>query len=732
MLNELQQLRHSLGANGIQTTAWHPSIKQLAKYLTLLVRLNDVGVPAAVASLPPDRAAKLRSIQPDNQKSFPAFNLNCPIFEPPEAVDLSSSEILNDLKAEVPSLKIAYKSRNGKIQGLDRLKRLLHEFPANEIAPKLAASSQKPLLASTVHLLDLLKNGKQSIEEFLRSFAKVLIGAGLHGDVPNDVVLDVLFGKPTKKGSREPWQCIIFLDLEDLSLYSNAVSTPEAAAAWSEALLQPDQAGSNQDVVQCALDGYCGPAIGDKMPNPNLPLLGGTYLFSMNSEIPCQSRYGQSSTSLFPVTRTAVQGVNDALLHMTAKDMEGKTWSAVPSAVSEKPDLLIAYIEDTPDIDAPVAGTLGSSFGDDESESDEDESVQISSFAQMSYFIQRLDRLLAAVRMQEGAQLRRAGFFRLFVLSTIDKGRKQVLFDARYSVDRVVAGRDRWVGGATNVPALDVRLFQGKGKKKKHRTGDIPSPVAVARSFRALWIRNGERSETVAGVGLGRIYKLLLDPHPRQEAAWLLERFLPLKLKLLIAAGKPSRDDKTGVVYAYTGAALSGPALLDLLTTTATLGILLSVLGRTKEMYMNERDYLLGQLLQFADRLQIVYCHGVRGGQVPPQLIGNSLIDQAGQNPAKALFILGQRLPIYERYATQLLNSPEPVTYGEDERDKEKLRLAKLKHDAWEQAPWIKAMLAKLSAEVHRLGLEATSGREGQAELLLGYLAAPARKEEGK
>ena len=197
----------------------------------------------------------------------------------------------------------------------------------------------------------------------------------------------------------------------------------------------------------------------------------------------------------------------------------------------------------------------------------------------------------------------------------------------------------------------------------------------------------------------------------------------------MLAAGKPARNEKTGEVFAYTGAALSAPALYDLRTSAATLGILLRLLGRVKEKYMNERDYLLGQLLQFADRLHIVYCHGVRGGQVPLQLIGNSLMDQAGQNPAKALAILQQRLPVYERYATQLLNSPEPAVYGADDR-KEEARLGRLKHKAWEQAGWIKAMLAKFCQEVHRLGLEPTAGPQGQAELLLGYLAAPAKRDD--
>lgn len=725
MLNELEQLRRSLSANGIQATAWHPWIKPLAKYTTLLVSLNAQGEPATVGEMGRERLAKLRNIQPDNQKSFPAFNLNCPIFEAPPGMDLSSPTTVVAPNA-LASVPLGYEERNGRMAALDRLRRLLREFPARELAAPLSAQQGDEMLGSTRQLLELLKEGKQSPAEFLRSFAEALLDAGRRGSVSNEIVLEVLFGKLSKKGGREPWQCILFLDLEDLTLYKSAVADPETVAAWSEALLSGGGVGE-EAAIECALDGRSGPGIGDKMPNPNLPLLGGTYLFSMNAEIPCQSRYGRSSTALFPVTRHAIQGANDALLHMTARDHEGKTWSAVPSGTGDKPDLLIAYLEEAPERGAPAA-MFGTADEDDaDGEADEKPSPSV----QTNLFIGRLNAFLRAVQMESGPEVRGARHLRLFVLSTIDKGRKQVLFDARYNVANLEKARDRWIEGAQNVPALQVQVFRGKGKKTQERSGTIPSPLTVARSFRDLWIRRGERSEKVAGVSLGRLYKLLLDPD-KNEARSLLERYLPLKLDLLIAAGKPSRNETTGEVYVRTGAALSGAARLDLLTSVAVCGILLNLLSRKRGTYMNERAYLLGQLLQFADRLHIVYCYGVRGGQVPPQLIGNSLIDQAGQSPAKALAILRQRLPVYERYATQLLHSAEPLLYGPEEKDKEKVRLAKLKHKAWKQAGWIKATLARLSAEVHRLGLDPVAGPQGEAELLLGYLAAPGKDEDSE
>jgi hypothetical protein len=724
MLNELEQLRRSLSANGIQTSAWHPWIKPLAKYTTLLVGLNSQGEPASVVELQRERAARLRNIQPDNQKSFPAFNLNCPVFESPVGVGFDATALAVTCGA-LESVHLAYEKRKGKMPALDRLRRLLREFPASELAVPLSARAADPMLGSTLQLLKLLNDGQQSPEEFLRSFAVALFGASQRGDISNELVLDVLFGRLGKKGGREPWQCILFLDLEDLSPFHCAVADPNTAAAWSAALLSGGDSGM-ETAIECALDGRTGPGIGDKMPNPNLPLLGGTYLFSMNSEIPCQSRYGRSSTAIFPVTRHAIQGANDALLHMTALDHKGKTWSPVPSGTGDKPDLLIAYIEETPDLGSPAAA-----FGTADEEDEDDGDEKPSSSGQMSLFIGRLNALLNAVQMEGGSEVRGARHLRLFVLSTIDKGRKQVLFDARYNVANIEEARDRWVEGTQNVPPLQVQVFQGKGKKTSERSGSIPSPLAVARSFRDLWIRKGERREKVAGISLQRLYKLLLDPD-EGDARSMLERYLPLKVDLLIAAGIPGRNENTGEVYVRTGAALSGPARLDLLTSVGVFGILLNLLRRTKGTYMNERDYLLGQLLQFADRLHIVYCYGVRGGQVPPQLIGNSLMAQAGQNPAKALAVLQQRLPVYERYATQLLHSAEPPLYGAEEKEKEKARLAKLKHKAWKQAGWIKATLARLSAEVHRLGLEPVSGPGGQAELLLGYLAAPGKDESGE
>ena len=81
MLNELADLRRSLAEQGFQTLPWHSSLQPLRKGTAVIVELDSQGSPVHVTSLPIDHAVELRNIKPDNQKSFPAFNLSCPLLQ---------------------------------------------------------------------------------------------------------------------------------------------------------------------------------------------------------------------------------------------------------------------------------------------------------------------------------------------------------------------------------------------------------------------------------------------------------------------------------------------------------------------------------------------------------------------------------------------------------------------------------------------------------------------------
>jgi hypothetical protein len=121
--------------------------------------------------------------------------------------------------------------------------------------------------------------------------------------------------------------------------------------------------------------------------------------------------------------------------------------------------------------------------------------------------------------------------------------------------------------------------------------------------------------------------------------------------------------------------------------------------GRTKEVYMESRDYLLGQFLQKADLLHRCYCIDVRDGKLPPQLIGNAAISMAMQRPTRAIEVLSRRMTVYLAWAERF--------EGKD------AGLAK----------WSRKELGRLAALLKNEDLNTRVSANGKAELLLGYLA---------
>jgi hypothetical protein len=176
----------------------------------------------------------------------------------------------------------------------------------------------------------------------------------------------------------------------------------------------------------------------------------------------------------------------------------------------------------------------------------------------------------------------------------------------------------------------------------------------------------------------------------------LLDRYLGLTEPLLVGLARSLSG----------GASLPEFARKEALIVIAVYGILLLRQGRQKEIYMESRDYLLGQFLQFADRLHKLYCENERNGSIPPQLIGNAAIPMALQSPRRAIQVLGNRMPVYLAWAERY--------QGED------AGLAK----------WTRNELGRLSAALKDENLDLRVSTNGKAEVLLGYLANARQSEK--
>ncbi len=82
---------------------------------------------------------------------------------------------------------------------------------------------------------------------------------------------------------------------------------------------------------------------------------------------------------------------------------------------------------------------------------------------------------------------------------------------------------------------------------------------------------------------------------------------------------------------------------------------------------MFDAAFRLGQLLAAADVVHIGYCMDVRGGNVPPTLIGNAVFGLAGANPMRALSMLQGRWKPYDAWAKRFLRRrSEAQTKGDE------------------------------------------------------------------
>jgi hypothetical protein len=688
LLNELMVLSRSLAARGIGPQAWHPWIKTFRKGPAIVAELDERGELARISDLSAEEVARLRNIAPDNQKSFPGFNLNCPLLAVPGGVPWNDTKALRDMAlAATANSPLAYKKK----KDIGRLARLLCDFPQKEIAPRLHGTS--PKLQSTLAVLRRLDTARPEPQAFLHGVCAALVAAMQAGRMSQDLALAILFGKPDRKEQRlRAWAITLILDVADLDQFDYRVADRAVPYEWSAALLQSEvgwTAAAGAEPFVCALSGLPDNPVGDKMPEPNLKLLGKTYLLSMNKNTPCQTRYGRTSTDIFAAGRNSVQLLNNAILYVTEPGRKGRTWTGVPNGFKKSPDLLITYLEEEPDSEVPLAGL----FPDVEEEPDP--AMAAATYEARTVLIHDALRRLE----RPGRDMH----VRVIALSQLDKGRKAVVFSGRYSTKAIYQGCDNWLAGTRNVPAIAIPFPVAKGKPAEWRSHYQPSPAEVMVSFKQQWLRSGSEtaqkhqarkdaalvSHPVPGVSLGRINAVFLDPEASSQARWLLDRYLSMTEPLLVGLGCSIAG----------GPNLAEPARKEALIVIAVYGILLLRQGRTKEIYMESRDYLLGQFLQMADLLHKRYCIDVRGGKIPPQLVGNAAISMAMQRPARAIEVLSSRMAVYLAWAERFA--------GED------AGLAK----------WARKELGRLAMLLKNEDLNTRVSPNGRAELLLGYLA---------
>ena len=461
----------------------------------------------------------------------------------------------------------------------------------------------------------------------------------------------------------------------------------------------------------CSVTGEDGVLVSGNFSQPNLPVIQQSFLFARNEAIPSASRYGKKSSASIPVGYMTDIKLRAAVEALCSADRRGKTWRAIPGEAPKQSDLLLAFVDEA--LDAPAATLLA---GNEDDFSEEEPNSAVDAVISVAAFEKRTERLIEAVRAKIKADLRNTPV-RLMVIRKVDPANRKVVFASSPTVAEVYNAATTWVTGERNMPSwLKLQVFR-KGERKPYpMQPPHVAPLELIAFSKKVYIRGGTESQEVVGLTAAETLRCFLDPSGNGDlsARHRVKRVLRLVLRRRATLVTGSAHAlRRGFDFA------KDYDRHETLRTITILGILLHKLDRNKEVYMNETAFKLGQLLAAADVVHAGYCADVRGGDVPPSLLGNQIFAMAQTAPTKALSMFCRRWKPYDGWAKKAARDPNRA---------EALIASNQKGD--QQRGWDIKKALRHARGMGPLAADLAPALEGcrvddtfLAELLLGYIA---------
>ncbi len=562
----------------------------------------------------------------------------------------------------------------------------------------------------------------QQPDTLLSSIGEVALAGLKQGTLSAiDQVEQLLVGKgpPDENGRRPTMTVQLAFDVSDPNLFSHPLYSERIGnllrehlprePTWKHSHTQKDSATVGID----ALTGEAAALERETLPKIDLPV------YSMRKQKIGRKRFPLSSmfsAARCTIAKARADCLKEALEFITADSRQGQTWEFVGSSrfesaggqQVEKPDVLIAYVEDSPALDANTARYIGGGMGVDEQRFEVDAAALV--------------RALKGVARQHPKSR-----LQLFVIREMSKGQAQVVLAESPTVQQVLDAAQKWVEAVKrNAPQVRLWLPEETRNGKKLEAGEgqpfPPYPDQVVRLLSHQWARGGSESAAVVGPGLGEVLDVMLgtegkgEPAARSMLRMLVRRLTPLLIGVFGAqhAYGPLRAQKKHRArpdYARFSDEVA-------LRAVAVSAILLDALGHRKEQYMKNAPYQVGQVLALADTLHKDYCTVVRKGQLPNSLIGTSLMRRALDNPAAAVADLGERMMEYVRWA-KTAQTPQ----GE-EREQQRIAVNEARKKLRQYQP--------LAATLGAADLPIEVDDVAKAQLLLGFLASPPDEKHGQ
>lgn len=624
MLNELYHLSVALENAGIKPHDWHKDLKPLPnatpKKPCYKILIGTDSTITEVEPINEDLVTCLRKWEPSLGNSFPGFNIQ-PLYRITDEVTKKRLKKWREGKEsiDVELLKVwcTDKQMNWDAKFDKKMEKCLGTIP-DELKNKcFDIPSEFGALKNLCERVALLGDGGsirffQALESFIwETFGKAT--------VPSLLSVLIHEGSAMKKAEEDRGAVSVFMDVPDWKEYP--IASKDTVDCINKCLLNQ----INNDVVRTekdSEDAFGGDISGaeEKLPEVKLPVIGGVKLRAMNSELPCQYRYGTIDAKSFNIGNNSRRFAKGALEWLSANEREGLTWGR-----ADGKELIFAYPAILPKTPPKLAACFGALKTDD-------------SEARFAYYAKDVvDCLRVLAPSLKEVELH------VFSLRKMDKARTKVVFHRNYSAQRLADAASEWQQGCANIPVIRMKAWGEEKGKTIMAEPETPFPLQVADCLNRVWKLDGTSKTEVKSIPKSAGIELLLD-----EAISLCH--VPHLLTVAL--------QNSSALFVSIGHALHRNEIINLdgfnkhkQLMPAILGILLMKIGIRKASYVNNTPYLVGRMLKVADELHAVYCKEVRKNNLPPQLLGNALMVAALDSPTQALSQLALRIVPYLGWA---------------------------------------------------------------------------------
>lgn len=606
MMNELLELSRQLKQTGVEIPMQHVDVeKATGSGKKLIVYINRDGLPVYYGLAGADtffRHAKR------NHNSFPVIRIKKPLCAPdqiPENIDTSAA--------------------------------LSEPFPLNEESKDIVVSAwtkgqleklcqENEQLKSLGDLIERFPDTQEKTKQFNRALVDLIQKDIAYRKQLHELVRDIFFGKKTKKPNLKLGKSdtqIVF-DIAEAHSESCSIQSPEL---WNTLIcllrerdrkIEENEQNSNKGVSY--LSGRTMVLERGKTPDPTLPVLGSTFVYTRDGSVKYLERFGLNGLD-FHMGKQEINAAVDALVYLLQKEFQGRTWKAFPEK-DKKQELLMAYVEQRPQ--DGFAELLGGS-----------EELYAEVVARVTeQFRDRWENEQIPPGIPKYT-------IRLLIVGKIDDARKQILLNRQYDMEQVIDCAQRW----------QKYFEEGSQIESEFKNNYKPLyPVELAELTQIVWgIREGklQKIAQIPPIKLGDLYDLYIPPVGmvgcEELCRSLLDRFVMQGWDLVRCVGhaicrgelkRSQKKDDSLICFALR-----------------FFGVYTMLLNKIKELEggnMKTTAYLLGQFLKAVDIIHREYCKANSPkNPLPPRLLGNAHYQIAFDSPLEALELISQRLPIY-------------------------------------------------------------------------------------